>query len=743
MSVVATENLPIHEFLEQAYLDYSMYVILDRALPHLADGLKPVQRRIIYAMAELGLGSGAKPKKSARAIGDVIGKFHPHGESACYEAMVLMAQDFSFRYPLVDGQGNWGSPDDPKSFAAMRYTETRLRPYTETLLAELGEGTVDWVDNFDATLKEPSLLPARLPNVLLNGGTGIAVGMATEIPPHNLREVAQACIRLLERRSTSVEELFELVPGPDLPSGATIVTSPDELLEIYRTGTGTIRQRACWHEEGQWLIIDALPHQTPVGRLVQQLDTLIREKKVPGLAAVRDESDHQNPVRIVLIPRRGVDHQEIMLQLCALSVLERNYRVNINVIGMDGRPRVYGLRELLLEWVDFRVKTVRRRLEHRQATLTARLEICLGLKLVYSRLTEVVEVLRTSSEPEVGLQRHLGLNERQAEAVLSMPLRRLARLEEERILQETKALYEELSQLEKTLGSRVRLATLVKKELATDAAYYGDERRSQLLTEVPVARPPPIVQAVEPITVVLSRRGWVRSLRGAEPESAELNFRGEDSLLQIASGDTAMQAVFIDSVGRCYTLPARSLPSGRGLGEPLSARLNPPDGVAFHGFALGTPEQEFLLAATDGYGYIACLADLLSRSRSGKTVLTLGTGALPLPPACVPGDESDVALASSDGYLSLCPLAELPRRRRGRGVRLLALPAQQSMPLKTLAACIVLAADDALTVHTGARHVTLRKEALDSYRGARARRGRVLPRGFRKVRWNSLVVPRR
>ena len=742
MSTAHPDNLPIHEFVERAYLDYSMYVILDRALPHLADGLKPVQRRIVYAMSELRLGGGAKPKKSARTIGDVIGKFHPHGENACYEAMVLMAQDFTSRYPLVDGQGNWGSQDDPKSFAAMRYTEARLRPYAETLLSELGAGTVDWADNFDATLKEPRLLPARLPNVLLNGGSGIAVGMATEIPPHNLREVAQACIRLLERRSTPLEELCVLVPGPDLPSGAAIVTPRAELLEIYRSGVGAVRQRACWREEGRQIVIDALPHQTPAGRVVQQLDVLIREKKVPGLAAARDESDHRNPVRIVLVPRRGVERQELMLQLYALSDLERSYRVNMNVIGMDGRPRVYGLRELLLEWVDFRTATVRRRLEHRQAALKTRLEICAGLCLVYRHLEEVVRMLREADHPDAELQQRFGLSERQAEAALSMPLRRLARLEEKRILQELEALRKELTQLEKTLGSRARLATLVKQELAMDAEHYGDARRSELVAEAPAARPPPAVQALEPVTVVLSRQGWVRAVRRTEPDPVELEFHGDDGLLQATPGNTAMQAVFIDSGGRCYALPASSLPTGRGRGEPLTARLDPPDGASFHGCALGLPEQDFLLTATDGYGYVVRLAELLSRSRSGKAVLGLGVGAHPLPPVRVSAEAGEVALASSAGHLLICPLAALPRRRSGRGVRLLALPARKSTPPETLSASTVLAAGDTLTVRTGARHVTLRSQDLEHYRGARARRGRVLPRGFRRIRWDSLVVAR-
>ncbi len=725
---------PIHEFVERAYLDYSMYVILDRALPHLADGLKPVQRRIIHAMSELRLRAGAKPKKSARTIGDVIGKYHPHGENACYEAMVLMAQDFSSRYPLVDGQGNWGSIDDPKSFAAMRYTEARLCPYTENLLAEVHAGTVEWLDNFDATLQEPRLLPARLPNVLLNGGTGIAVGMATGIPPHNLREVVAACTRLLDRRSTPLEELCTLMPGPDLPTGATIITPREELLELYRTGTGTIRQRACWRTEDRQIVITALPHQTPAGRIVQQIDSLIRDKKVPGLVAVRDESDHLNPVRIVLSVQGRDKPGPLLLHLYACTDLERSYRVNINVIGMHGRPHVYGLRELLLEWLDFRMQTVRLRLQHQHAELTLRLEICEGLCVVYQNLDEVIQLLREQEDAGAELQRRFGLGTRQTEAILQLPLRRLARLEEQRILAEVKALRQQLAGLEKLLGSRAGLATLVKKELRQDAERYGDERRSTLSEAAEATLLPAPTRTPEPVVVVLSRQGWVRAVRSHEPDPPELHFRGGDALLQAMPGDTGMQVVFLDSGGRCYTLPVDSLPTTRGHGEPLSARLQPPDGTLFAGLALGSATQEFLLSSSDGYGYRVVLNALCSRVRSGKAVLSPGLGAQPLPPARLPADADRVALASTGGDLLVCPLQSLPQRQRGRGVRLLSLSGTEQ-----LVACAVLGPDTALRIQAGARHMTLRAAELQHYQGARARRGRVLPRGFRRIGAGALL----
>ena len=729
--------MPLGAFAEKAYLDYSMYVILDRALPHVGDGLKPVQRRIVYAMSELGLGPGAKPKKSARTVGDVLGKFHPHGDAACYEAMVLMAQPFSYRYPIIEGQGNWGSPDDPKSFAAMRYTEARLAPYAEVLLAELDQGTVDWVPNFDGTLREPAVLPARLPNVLLNGATGIAVGMATDIPPHNLREVAAACVHLLEHPKATVAELCERILGPDFPTEAEIITPREEIVRIYETGTGSIRMRARYEREDGAVVVTALPYQVSGARVLEQIAAQMQAKKLPLVADLRDESDHESPTRLVIVPRSSrVDVAALMDHLFATTDLERSYRVNLNVIGLDGRPRVRNLRELLGEWLEFRTRTVRRRLEHRLERVRDRLHVLEGLFAVYLNLDEVIATIRAADDPGPALMERFGLSERQAEAVLQMRLRQLARLEQIKLEAERGALERERGELERTLASPRRLRTLVRREIEADAERYGDARRSPLVARGPAkALDETALVPSEPVTVVLSAKGWVRAAKGHDVDPEALAYRSGDAFLAAARGRSNQLAVFLDSTGRVYALPAHSLPSARSLGEPLSGRLNPPEGARFVGVMAGEPDDLWLLASSAGYAFLARLGDLQARNRSGKAALSVPQGARVLRPAPVPAGEGTlVAAAASDGRLLVVPAAELPRLARGRGTRLQGIPSKKLAAGELeMVAVAAVPAGGALVVRAGRRRMTIKAKDLEAYRGERGRRGTLLPRGWRGV----------
>jgi len=732
-----TERLPLSTFAEKAYLDYSMYVVLDRALPHIGDGLKPVQRRIIYAMYELGLSSSAKFKKSARTVGDVLGKFHPHGESACYEAMVLMAQPFSFRYPLVDGQGNWGSADDPKSFAAMRYTEAKLTPFADTLLSELRQGTVDWVPNFDGTMDEPAMLPSRLPHVLLNGAAGIAVGMATDVPPHNVREVIAACIRLLDEPKATVAELCEHVKGPDFPTEAEIITPVADLRSIYDTGHGSLRLRARFEEEEGNVIITALPYQVSGARVLEQIAAQMQAKKLPWLEDLRDESDHENPTRLVVVPRsRRVDVERLMSHLFATTDLERSYRVNMNVIGLDGRPKLRNLRELLAEWLIFRTHTVRRRLQHRLERVLARLHILDGLLVAFLNIDEVIAIIRSEDRPKPVLMERFSLSDTQAEAILELKLRHLARLEEMRIRGEQRDLSKERDGLQKILDSARRLKRLVRDELLADAQTFGDERRSPLREGEPAqALEATELQPSEPISVVLSARGWARAAKGHDIEPTSLAYRSGDEFRAVARGRSTQSAVFLDSTGRSYSLPAHTFPSARGQGEPLSGRLNPPDGAHFVGVMMGETDSLFLLASDAGYGFVATLDDLMAKNKAGKSVLSVPAGATVLAPAPVSDYAADwVAAATTDGYLLLHPVNELPRLSRGKGVKIIQVPPAK---LKTrdeyVAALTVLPEGAPLTVYAGRRHVTLRPVDLAHYRVGRGRRGRKLPRGLQRV----------
>jgi topoisomerase-4 subunit A len=733
------ERMPLRQYTERAYLDYSMYVILDRALPSVGDGLKPVQRRIVYAMSELGLRAGAKYKKSARTVGDVLGKYHPHGDSACYEAMVLMAQPFSYRYPLVQGQGNWGSPDDPKSFAAMRYTEARLAPYAQVLLEELGQGTVDWRPNFDGTLDEPELLPARLPNVLLNGASGIAVGMATDILPHNLREVAAACVHLLEHPGAGLGELMDHVQGPDFPTEAEVAATAEELRTLYETGLGSVRARARWElepEEGQ-IAVTALPYQVSGARVLEQIAAQMQAKKLPMVEDLRDESDHESPTRLVLVLRsKRVDAERLMSHLYATTDLERGYRVNMNVIGLDGRPRVLGLRGMLTEWLTFRERTVRRRLEHRLGKVRDRLHLLEGLLIAFLNLDEVIRIIRSEDEPKPVLMARFGLTEAQAEYVLETKLRQLARLEEMKIRGEQQDLEQERQELERTLGSERRIRTLMRKEIQADAEKYGDPRRSPVVARAPAqALGEDEVAPAEPVTVVLSQRGWVRAAKGHEVDAAGLSYRSGDAFKAAARGRSNQSAVFLDSTGRTYTLPAHSLPSARGQGEPLSGRVSPPEGASFEGLLLGPPDTAWLLATDHGYGFVATLGDLVGKNRAGKAVLTVPKGAHVLAPLQVPdAQESLVAVATTAGHLLVVPMSELPRLPKGKGVKLIGIPPSRlAAGEERVAALTVLGPGEALVVHAGRRHLTLAGQELEHFRHERGRRGPKLPRGLQRV----------
>ena len=738
------EQRPLGVFTEKAYLDYSMYVILDRALPALGDGLKPVQRRITYAMSELGLSAASKHKKSARTVGDVIGKFHPHGDSACYEAMVHMAQEFSYRYPIVDGQGNWGSADDPKSFAAMRYTEARLTRYADVLLGELEHGTVDWAPNFDGTMDEPLMLPARLPNLLLNGTSGIAVGMATDIPPHNLREIAAACIHLLDEPEATTRALLKHVKGPDLPTGGEIISPRADLIAFYDNGVGSFKARAIWEIEADTshIIITQLPFQVSGSRIQEQVAQQIRDKKLPMVDDVRDESDHENPTRIVIEPRSNrVDVVQLMAHLFATTDLERSYRVNLNVIGLDGRPRVMGLKALLTEWLEFRQKTVRRRLQHRLDKVARRLHLLDGLLIAYLNLDEVIRIIRREDEPKPVLIKRFTLSDEQAEAILETKLRHLAKLEEMKIRDEQKELAEEREELEALLGSVRKLRALVRAEIEADAAEYGDDRRTRMVERAAAqAIEESELLANEPVTVALSSGGFVRSAKGHDIDPRTLSYKTGDVFLAAARGRSTQLAVFIDSTGRAYSLPAHTLPSARGQGEPLSGRLDPPDGARFAGVLLGEPEDLWLLATDAGYGFTVRLKELHSRNRAGKALLKLSDGALVLPPAPVPQNEGQViadarvALVNSEGRLLLFPVGEVPELPRGKGNKLFAIAAKKAQSrAEVLVAMTVLAPAQSLAVFSGERQMTLTPTDLKDYRGARAQRGAMLPRGWRTV----------
>jgi topoisomerase-4 subunit A len=736
-----TERLPLRVFAEKAYLDYSMYVVLDRALPNIADGLKPVQRRIIYAMSELGLSAGQKHKKSARTVGDVIGKFHPHGDSACYEAMVTMAQPFNYRYPLVDGQGNWGSPDDPKSFAAMRYTESRLTPYAATLLGELEQGTVDWAPNFDGTLEEPKLLPARLPNILVNGTTGIAVGMATDIPPHNIRELVAACLHLLKHPNAHIEKLCEFVPGPDFPTSCEIVSEPHDLMKIYQTGNGQIRARARWERDDDGnMIVTHLPFQVSPAKVLEQIADQMRAKKLPLVEDLRDESDHENPTRLVIVPRSNrVDAEQLMAHLFATTDLERSYRVNLNMIGLDGRPRVKNLKEILSEWLEYRFATVTRRLNHRLNKVNERLHLLEGLMIAYLNLDEVIRIIRYEDDPKAKLMLTFALSEIQADYILDLKLRHLQKIEEMKITGEQEELAAERARLEALLGDDDQMRKLIGDELKEDAKKYGDERRCPIN-----AKPPPSALEVteilpaEAVTVVLSKAGWIRAGKGHELDPTALSYKAGDEYLCHAQGKTNELLVLIDNRGRCYTLSPRDLPSARSQGEPVTTKLDVPPGARIVAMMMGSAEQRHVLGSAEGYGFVARLGDLESRLRAGKAVVTVGDGGAAMIPAFSPEPAQDrLALATAEGRLLVFALAELPELAKGKGNKLIGLKGEDR-----ILAWAVLTPGASLALICGKRSLTLKPADLDHYAGTRASRGSHLPRGFQRVDRMEVEAPR-
>jgi topoisomerase-4 subunit A len=736
------EYIPISDFAEKAYLDYSMYVILDRALPHIGDGLKPVQRRIIYAMSELGLKATAKFKKSARTVGDVLGKFHPHGEVACYEAMVLMAQSFSYRYPLVEGQGNWGSPDDPKSFAAMRYTESRLSSYADALLAEVNDGTVDWVPNFDGTLQEPALLPARLPNLLLNGTTGIAVGMATDIPPHNLREVTDALIHLLDHPNATLKEVMEYIKGPDFPTDAEIITPHKDIVDMYRTGNGSVRMRAVYVKEEDEIVITALPHQVSGAKVLTQIAEQMQNKKLPLVADLRDESDHENPTRLVIVPRSNrVDVEMLMAHLFATTDLERSYRINLNMIGLNGRPQVKGLIAILTEWLEFRLTTVKRRLQYRLDIVKERLHILAGLLIAYLNLDEIIKIIRHEDEPKAVLMKRFKLTELQAEAILDIKLRHLARLEEVQIKNEQKKLSAEQDEIEQLLASNPKLKKFVRKELQADSEKFGDKRRSPLVVRKEAqAISETEILPTEPVTVILSTMGWVRSAKGHEMDPTSLSYKAGDNFLAMAKGRSNQLSVFLDSTGRSYSLPTHTLPSARGQGEPLTGRLNPLANAQFIGVFLGEGQEQYILASDAGYGFTIKLEDLYAKNRAGKTVLSVPNGAKALPPRLINNKESDfIAAVSNTGHLLIFPLKELPDLTKGKGNKILSIPSSRVVSREEYVMdLVVLQENQTLIITTGKKQLKLSPKDWEHYLGERGRRGNKLPRAFQRI--DSLTV---
>ncbi|MEZ9822791.1 DNA topoisomerase IV subunit A [Shewanella sp. 10N.286.45.A1] len=737
LSLDGVEQMPMRRFTEEAYLNYSMYVIMDRALPHIGDGLKPVQRRIIYAMSELGLSAQSKHKKSARTVGDVLGKYHPHGDSACYEAMVLMAQPFSYRYPLVDGQGNWGAPDDPKSFAAMRYTEARLSKFSEVLLSELGQGTVDWGVNFDGTMKEPLVLPARLPHILLNGITGIAVGMATDVPPHNAKELVGACIELLDNPKADLPRLMEFVPGPDYPTEAEIITPSADIAKIYQTGRGSIKARAVYTVENGEVVITALPHQASSGKILEQIAAQMQAKKLPMVTDLRDESDHESPVRMVIVPRSNrVDCDQMMAHLFATTDLEKSYRVNLNVLGLNGRPQVKGLRELLTEWLVFRMTTVKRRLEFRLDKILARLHILDALMIAFLNIDEVIEIIRFHDDPKAELMTRFELSDKQADAILDLKLRHLAKLEEFKIKSEQSELEAERDKLQLLLSSERRMKTLIKKELIKDGEDYGDDRRSPLVVrgESKALTEQELVPA-ESVTVVLSEKGWVRCAKGHEVDGKSLSYKAGDEFLCSAPGRSNQPSVFIDTSGRAFATETHTLPSARSQGEPITTRFNLAPGATMEHVLLADESQCYILASDAGYGFIAANKDMISRNKAGKALLSLPANAKVLQPQKVDKSKAQSILAiTNEGRMLLFSLDALPQLTKGKGNKIIGIPTERAKNREELLIHLnVIPEDMPVTLWAGKRKLTLKPSDLEHYRGERGRRGAKLPRGLQRV----------
>lgn len=732
------EKLSLKNYSEKAYLNYSMYVLLDRALPQIGDGLKPVQRRIIYSMSELGLSAGQKPKKSARTVGDVIGKFHPHGDSACYEAMVLMAQDFSYRYSIIDGQGNWGSTDDPKSFAAMRYTESRLKPYAKILLQELGEGTVDWIPNFDGTLTEPIVMPARLPNILLNGAMGIAVGLSTDVPPHNLNEVAKALVHLIENPKTTLGKIMKYIKGPDFPTGGELVSSRSDIRNIYKTGNGTLKLRATYEEEGDDIVISGLPYQISGNKILEQIATQMRSKKLPLVEDLRDESDHENPVRLVITPKsRRVNREELMSHLFSTTSLERTVRVNMNIINLEGKPRAFSLIDILSEWLVFRESTVTARLNHRLQIVSDRLHILDGLFIAYLNIDEVIKIIRNEDEPKLVLMDRFSLSDTQANSILNLRLKYLAKLEEIKIKTEQEELNKERLDIEGILKNNNKLKDLIKLEIKNDAEAYGDKRRTNII-EREAAQAIDETQLItsEPVTIILSQRGWARAAKGHDIDPLSLSYKSGDEFCAAALGRSNQNAMFIDSTGRVYSLIANQLPSARGQGEPLSGRFNPPDGAEFCGTLIGAPDDQWLLASDAGYGFVATLSDLISRNKAGKVILRIPEGGKPIIPTPIDNEKSVyIAAVSSIGKLLLFDLKDLPQLAKGKGNKLINIPTKKfKLGEEKLAGVAILKEGDNLNVYRDKnKPMTLKWKDLEEYVSERALRGKNYSKKFKRA----------
>ncbi|WP_180117106.1 DNA topoisomerase IV subunit A [Acinetobacter sp. YH12096] len=732
----ATENRSVAEFTEQAYLNYAMYVIMDRALPHISDGLKPVQRRIVYAMSELGLKPTGKPKKSARTVGDVLGKYHPHGDYACYEAMVLMAQPFSYRYPFIEGQGNWGSPDDPKSFAAMRYTEAKLSAYSDLLLSELGQGTCDWQDNFDGSMKEPVNLPARVPNILLNGTTGIAVGMATDIPPHNLREVVKGTIALIRNPNLTDEKVAEYIPAPDLPTRAEIITSPEELLKIQTTGRGSYRTRAVYSIEKNEIVITELPYQVSGSKVITQIADQMQAKKLPLVTDLRDESDHKNPTRLVIVLRSNrIDAESVMSHLFATTDLESSYRVNMNMIGADGRPQVKSIRRILLEWIEIRKNTVTRRLTYHLNKIEKRLHILAGLIIAYLNIDEVIRIIREEDQPKPVLMTHFNIDEIQAEAILELKLRHLAKLEEMEMRREQEELEAKAAIIREQLANPESLKALIINELKEDAKKFGDDRRSPIVkrAEAHAINEQDMLPA-DPVTVVLSEAGWIRSAKGHEVDAENLNFRAGDQYLSHAQGKSNQRVYVLDDAGRSYALGINTLPSARGLGEPLSSKLAPASGVGFKQVFIAEDETEVLAMSSKGYGFKTQAKNLDTNAKAGKAFLSLSEGAAVMNLTAIE-NATHLALLSSAGRLLLVELDELPVLNKGKGNKLIQLEEKDQIVSMT-----TLNLDEIIQVLAGNQQLKLKGDDLQKYVGKRASKGVLLPRGYQKA--NKLFIQR-
>lgn len=726
------EQMPIKRFTEDAYLNYSMYVIMDRALPFIGDGLKPVQRRIIYAMSELGLNATAKYAKAARTVGDVLGKFHPHGDSACYGAMVGMAQDFTFRYPLIDGQGNWGSLEDDA--AAYRYTEARLTKIAAILLSELDQGTVDFKPNFDGSKVEPVTFPSRLPHILLNGSTGIAVGMATDIPPHNINEIAEASVMLLENPKATLSDLLTVVQGPDYPTEAEIITPKSDIAKMYEQGRGSIRMRAVWSKEDGEIVIQALPHQASPSKIIAQIADQMRNKKLPMVDDIRDESDHENPIRIVIVPRSNrIDFDALMDHLFATTDLEKSYRVNMNMIGLDGKPAVKNLHDILTEWLSFRRSTVTRRLNDKLDKILNRLHILDGLMIAFLNIDEVISIIRNEDEPKAVLMARFNLSDIQAEAILNLRLRHLAKLEEHELQAEKNQLESERDELRLILGSERRLNTLIKKEIQADAKTFADPRRSPLVERAEAkAISESDLTPTEDVTVILSEKGWVRCAKGHDIDVEGLSYRAGDGYLAHARGRSNQPVVFLDSTGRAYALDPTSLPSARSQGEPLTGKITLPEGAIVEQVLMAAPETKVLMASDSGYGFICTFDDLVARNKAGKAVISLTENAKVLAPQLIDNEE-DVSLVamSSVGRMLVFPLAELPILSKGKGNKIINISAQAAKERsELLARLLLIKANQSLVFVSGKRKITLKPSDIDNYRGERARKGSQLVRGL-------------